>query len=291
MFSKTADLDGPVHYRDFGGEGGALVCVHGLGGSALNWMAVAPALARRHRVLAPDLRGFGRTPPGRGARLTDNLELVDRFLREVAGAPAILVGNSMGGLLAVMQAIRHPDTVKRLLLVDPALPWRRRRRVDREMSALFGFLLLPWLAERQLRRRGRLWGAERTVAAVLAITCADPSRVPPEVVAAHVELERERLAAGGGERALVQAARSLLWLLEVRPGLARMYGQVEAPVLLVQGDRDRLVPVEVSQAIARRHGWRIAVLEGVGHVPMLEAPDSFLGATLEWLEAQGECRA
>src|SRR5262247_294097 len=119
MVSRHADLDGPVHYLDFGGDGPPLVCVHGLSGSALNWTLVAPALADRHRVFAVDLRGFGRTPLGPGSRLSDNRHLLDLFLREVAGGPTTLVGNSMGGLVSVLQAAAAPETVSSLVLVDP----------------------------------------------------------------------------------------------------------------------------------------------------------------------------
>ena len=62
MRHRTVDLDGPVHYIDFGGEGKPLLMVHGLGGSALNWMAVGPELAKHNHVLAIDLAGFGQTP-------------------------------------------------------------------------------------------------------------------------------------------------------------------------------------------------------------------------------------
>src|SRR5437879_4560738 len=105
MRSRTIDLDGPVHYADFGGTGPTLVLVHGLGGSHVNWLAVAPVLARRARVLAVDLAGFGRTPLGeRSADVHTNRVLLDRFLDAVAAGSAVLVGNSMGGLLAMMEA-------------------------------------------------------------------------------------------------------------------------------------------------------------------------------------------
>jgi len=105
MRSYTIDLDGPIHYADFGGTGPTLVLVHGLGGSYVNWLAVAPALARSGRVLALDLAGFGRTPLGeRSAGVHANRVLLDRFLETVAPGPAILVGNSMGGLVAMMEA-------------------------------------------------------------------------------------------------------------------------------------------------------------------------------------------
>ncbi len=278
------DIEGPVHYLDFGGEGPPLVCVHGLAGSALNWMAVGPELTERHRVLALDLRGFGRTPIGRGARLADNQRLLDRFLREVAGTPAILVGNSMGGLLAVRQAARHPETVAGLVLVDPALPWRGRRPRDLQVFALFAALLTPGLGDGLLRGRARRWGAERVVRTALAICCADPDRVPHDVVRAHVDLEAERLTSRSGERALAQAARSLVWALR-RRGYADLYQAVRAPALLVHGDRDRLVPIGFSRAIAEHVGWQLAEMPGIGHVPMLEAPEPFLDVTHGWLRS------
>src|SRR5438093_11172342 len=102
MRSCTIDLDGPVHYADFGGTGPTLVLVHGRGGSHVNWMAVAPALARDARVLAVDLAGFGRPPLGeRSADVHANRLLLDRFLDGVAAGPAALVGSSMRALVAI----------------------------------------------------------------------------------------------------------------------------------------------------------------------------------------------
>jgi pimeloyl-ACP methyl ester carboxylesterase len=288
--SKHVDLDGPVHYLDFGGDGPPLVCVHGLSGSALNWLAVGPALAERHRVLALDLRGFGRTPLGPGSRLSDNRLLLDRFLRAVAGGPAILVGNSMGGLLSVLQASASPETVSRLVLVDPALPWRGWRPFDPSLWAFFVAILPPLAGEAVLGWGGRRWGAERVVASVLATCCVDPGRVPADVVRALVDQETERIAWPRSHRALAQAARSLLWAL-ASGGRSRTFRRVRAPVLLVHGERDRVVPVGFSRAIGRRFGWRVEVLTDVGHVPMMEAPDEFLQLTLGWLGSRAPAAA
>src|SRR2546429_6027570 len=131
MRSCTIDLDGPVHYADFGGTGPTLVLVHGLGGSHVNWMAVAPALARDARVLAVDLAGFGRTPLGeRSADVHANRILLDRFLEGVAAGPAVLVGNSMGGLVAMMEAALAPERVAGLGPVAPAPPRAAEARMD-----------------------------------------------------------------------------------------------------------------------------------------------------------------
>jgi len=248
-------------------------------------MAVGPALAVHHRVLALDLRGFGHTPLGTGTRLQDNQRLLDLFLREVAGPPATLVANSMGGLLAVRQAVNHPDTVHNLVLVDPALPWRRGRLFDVRIYAFFAVLLTPGLGERALFERIRSVGAERAVEAAFNIVCANPDRVPAHVVGAHVELERNRMRWLRSQRALAQAARSLLWALTTGGG-AKTYGRVRTPVLLLQGKRDRLVPVRNSLEIGQRFGWLVEVLPEVGHVPMMEAPDEFARVTLSWLGTQ-----
>ena|ERR1700736_3469052 len=284
MRSRTVDIDGLVHYHDFGGSGPPLVCVHGLGGAAINWMAVGDQLARHYRVLAPDLRGFGETPLGGGAATIDgNQRLLDRFIREVAGSAAVLVGNSMGGLLSTLQAARHPETVSAAVLADPALPWRTGRRFDVPIWAFFGAMLVPGLAEWQLRRRQQRLGPDRIAAQTLAVCTVDPLRVPAPVREAHLELARRRADRGDGERALAQAARSLLGML-ARPGrFSTTYRSVRAPVMIVHGERDRLVPVQSSLAIGRRYGWAVEVIPDVGHIPMLEVPERFAGLTLGWL--------
>src|SRR3954449_1695651 len=105
----TVDWDGPVHYVDFGGDpdGPIIVLVHGLGGSHLNWDLLAPLLTSHARVLALDLPGFGRSEPGsRLASVQANVDVLERFLTEVAGGPSVLVGNSMGGMISIFTAAR-----------------------------------------------------------------------------------------------------------------------------------------------------------------------------------------
>jgi len=117
------DLDGPVHYADHGGHGRPIVLVHGLGGSRLNWLAVAPGLAQDHRVFALDLIGHGLTPrAGRKATLANHRRLIDGFIEKIAGEPAVLVGNSTGGHLSILEAALRPENVAGLILVDPAVP-------------------------------------------------------------------------------------------------------------------------------------------------------------------------
>jgi len=286
MRSRTIDLDGPVHFADFGGSGPTLVLVHGLGGSHVNWLAVAPALARRARVLAVDLAGFGRTPlDGRSADVSANRILLDRFLETVAAAPAILIGNSMGGLLSIMEAALAPERVAGLVLVAPAQPRSAEARVDGTVAALFTLYALPLVGEQVLRWRARLLGPAGVVRATLALCCADPARIPPDVVEAHVALARERLEhMPWANRAFVQAARSLIAVVARRSWFDQMVRRIAAPTLLVQGDRDRLVAAAASRRLAGlRPDWSFDLLSDVGHVPQLEEPARFVGCVERWL--------
>jgi pimeloyl-ACP methyl ester carboxylesterase len=273
MESRTVDLEGPVHYVDYGGAGSPMLLVHGLGGSHLNWAAVGPSLARRHHVVALDLAGFGRTPLGsRRATLAANATLIGQFIDAVLGAKVTLVGNSMGGLLAMMVAAAGPQRVRALLLVDAVHAPTLGVRPDPQVTALFTLYLVPWLGHRLTRARVARMG---------------PETLDPGLVDAHVALERDRRAMAWSHDAFVAAARSVMYLL-ARPGsLRRIAGQVAAPTLVIHGDRDRLAPLGTARAAATRHGWDLEILEGIGHVPQLEAPERFTATVEAWLERLG----
>jgi pimeloyl-ACP methyl ester carboxylesterase len=284
---RIADLDGPVHYIDFGGEGEPLLMVHGLGGSALNWMAVGPALAERYHAIAIDLVGFGETPLfRRSATVSANAELVNEFIEKVIGKPVVLMGNSMGGHIAVIEAADHPRQVGECILVDPAvpIPLAQARRPDPAMLGVAAAVSIPGLAEVIFERRLRDLDAETLVQRSLALVCADPSRVRPAVVEAHVQLTRERGQLGPqGSRAFIQASRSIA-LRMADPRFWARVKKVKAPTLVIHGSLDRVIPIAAARDLVRRRpDWTLRVLEGVGHVPMMETPDQFLSVVREWL--------
>jgi pimeloyl-ACP methyl ester carboxylesterase len=282
---KTVDLDGPVHYLDFGGAGKPMVMVHGLGGNAMNWMSVGPELSKEHRVLALDLAGFGRTPLfSRSATLGANAELVHSFIEQVVGEPVILMGNSMGGHISILEAAEHPRWVDALILVDPAIPGAHVRRPDPTMLGVMAALTLPGLADFVIDRRARVLGPERLVRETIALVAADPSRIDTAVIDAHVQLMRERGNLGRqASRAFLQAVRSL-GLRMADPRFWTRLKKVEAPGLVIHGELDRLIPVSAVRALVRRKpDWKLEVIEGVGHVPMMECPDLFLELVSQWL--------
>jgi pimeloyl-ACP methyl ester carboxylesterase len=144
-------------------------------------------------------------------------------------------------------------------------------------------LTVPGLAEILLDRRVRVLGPEGLVHETLSIVCADPSRVPSEVVEAHIRLMRERDKLGRQNgRAFLQASRSI-GLRMADPRFWVQVAKVRAPTLVIHGSLDELIPVAAARELARRKpDWTLDVLEGVGHVPMMETPDLFLNALNAW---------
>jgi pimeloyl-ACP methyl ester carboxylesterase len=280
-----------VHYVDFGGpaDGPLVVCVHGLGGSHVNWMALAPRLTATCRVLALDLAGHGLTEAlGRGTDVHSNRRLLDRFVREVAGAPALLFGNSMGGLITLLEANRSPDVVSGMVLIDPALPRPGLQRPDPMVARAFAAYALPLVGERVLRTRYRKLSPEQLVDDTLTLCCVDPGRVPAEVKRASVALIEKRQGQQAPEKAFLGAARSLLKLLARPKRYLAAIDSVPQPTLLLFGDKDRLVPVEAGRKAARRRpDWRFEVRPDVGHVPMLEDAQWTAEQILAWLSGPG----
>lgn len=303
--AHNVDLAGDVHYLRFDGDAGAgadgrtdgggdkppVVLVHGLGGSHLNWVLLGPLLATGHRVYAPDLPGFGLSyPAGRRADVVRNGLVLDAFLRDVVGGPALLVGNSMGGLLAMAQAVRRPDSVTGLVLIDPVLPRAKDAPWDRQVGAAFLMYAVPGLGERYLARRRRRIPARRTVMEILATVCADHTALPEAFVEASVALAEQRgrdaSPVRGLDTAYLQAARSLLRMAGRRASYTAMMRAIGAPVLLLHGDKDRLVPVQSARAAAAHcPHWRYEELPGIGHVPQMEAPDTVARLISQWQSA------
>jgi len=291
MDSETYDFGGPVHYLRYPAQGGAggrrppFLLVHGLGGSHVNWTALAPLLARTGDVFAVDLVGHGRTPPaGRVSSLGVNAELVSRFLDDVVGGPGVLVGNSMGGLVSMIVTAAHPERVAALVLVDPSLPWARGQRLDLEIGRNFAAYAIPGMGERFLRQRRARLGPKGMVAETLRYCTVDPRRVPATAIAAAVDFAEERAALPYGDVSFMEAARSLLRFHATRRSLDLIRRFPDTPTLLLHGAKDRLVPLTAARQTARlRPDWTLEVLDDIGHIPQLEAPDLIATTITHWL--------
>jgi pimeloyl-ACP methyl ester carboxylesterase len=291
--SRWTDAGGPVHYREWEGpeNGPVFLMVHGLGGSLLNWALIAPGLASRGRVLALDLAGFGgTTPAGRGSGIGAGRRVVDGFIRALDLPPVVLVGNSMGGVVALAQAAHAPGTVRALVLVGAAFPPARSVFRSVAPGVAIGFLAAssrrfgPAIVLTHARRIG----PERLVRATLDFSTADARTIDRRLVAAMVESVE---AYGDGEdvaRAFGDATRSVVVAFLFPRRYRALVRAVRAPALVVHGARDPLVSQADAWAAVRDHAnWSLAVLPDAGHLPQMEVPVRWLEVVDRWLGGQG----
>ncbi len=259
-----------LHYL-VAGHGRPVLMIHGLGSSGgLEWRRNLEALAAQHRVFALDLPGFGRSDKPRiDYTLELFVECVSQFLDAVEVRRTALVGASLGGRIAVGLALRHPDQVERLCLVD-ALGFGRPAR-----NWVYRAMVVPGLGEVILRgveaamrrlRPGvirRLW----------AWYVRRPRRYAALLSDAHLKDVRTVFHEPGFQEAYLGTLRAL-----ARGRALRDHVQVGAeasellvPTLIVWGAEDRLFPVAHAEAAARRiRGARLVVFAGCGHTPQLE---------------------
>jgi pimeloyl-ACP methyl ester carboxylesterase len=292
------DLDGPVHWIEFNADKSQgpsesqppIVFVHGLGGSHLNWCRVGPQLAAGRRAVALDLHGFGLTPGLRvNSTVQANARLLDRWMQRVVGEPVILVGNSMGGLISILETASNPGAIKGVVLIDPALPLPPQRP-DWQVSAQFLLYATPGLGEFAVAKLMASVSPEKGVQQLVELCFADPSRADPELIRAEVALSTKRQPATPAQaaaraRIFLAAARSLLRVLSRRQRYAKLMAGIDVPVLLIGGEDDRLVPeAAMRQAAVRNPRWESVILPGVGHTPMLEVPDDTSAVIRDWLD-------
>ena len=250
-----------------GGSGEPVVLLHGFAADKDNFTRIAGLLARRYRVLIPDLPGFGEAgrDPQTGYAIADQVEHLHAFLLQLGLARVHLGGNSMGGFIAAQFAARYPALVASLWLLDAAgtaaaydTPIIRAYRAGGEMPLLlrspdqFDALVristgrrvfIPWCLRDQLGRRG---------AADLAL---------------HTRIMQQ---------------------MHASPLLEQQFARIDTPALIVWGGADQVLnPTGAAALQALLPDSRVIVLPGVGHLPMLEAPRRCASDYLAFLRGLG----
>lgn len=245
--------------------------VHGLGGSSLNWTALGLLLSDTVRGIAPDLPGFGRTPPAGSAGISEQAALMVDLMEHEFDQPAHVFGNSMGGAVSVALAAQRPDLVASLTLVSPALPHPRLSA----SAVWFTALATPRLGPAVLERTRRLPFDQRFKAS-LDMVFGDPHGLPPEVRAAYEAELRRRDGDPWGQQATLDGARSILRssLARSRRSLWADAAAITCPVLLIYGGKDRLVDARIRTKAQRTFpDARSLYLPKSGHVAQMEHPE------------------
>jgi len=281
----TVDLDGPIAFREWDGPPEmTFVLLHGLGGSHLSWIQAAPGLAELGRVFALDMPGFGRSPrAGRPTRLMDQRRLLAGFLDQQLTGPVVLAGNSMGGVVAILEAALEPERVAGVVLTSSVYPMLRGPLPNPLVLGAFAAYDVPRLGELVVKARSAALDPEAFVRVGLRILTGDPSSIPDDVVRIHAALIADLRNEPEAEAAFLEAARSITSYVKSRDAGRRAMSNVRAPVLVIHGRSDRFVPVGYAEtALATYPAWRGRLFARVGHVPQMEATARWLAEVADW---------
>ncbi len=272
-----------LHVVDSGGDGTPYVLVHGLGGNHTNWIEVFDPLAQRGRAIAMDLPGYGYSPPVERHDL-DTFSGVLLDLLRTLDRPAILVGNSMGGLLAEMVAATRPGMVADLILIAPASPIASlRHRPSYGVAARLAAQSFPGLGTVVAGAYRRMLTPQQLAQARLEIVAADAASLPERVRTASFAMASRRADMPWATRALVESTASIRRMFIPPWRFQRMIASISHEALVLSGDRDIVVAPEAIDALeSLRPDWTFRRLEGAGHVPQMENADWVLDQIDRW---------
>lgn len=272
--SKFIEVNGVnVHYKTYGEGEPTFILLHGFGASLFSWREVVEPLAEYGTVITYDRPAFGLTErpmewEGESPYSQDSqVELVIGLMNALDIEQATLVGNSAGGTVSMLTALKYPERVTRLILVDPAVyagggapAWIR------PLLGTPQFDHLGPLFARQLQAQGTEF---------LKTAWHDPSKITPEIFEGY----QQPLQVNDWDKAL--------WELTVssrESGLAERVSEFDLPILVITGDDDRIVPTEQSLRLAEElPNAKLAVIPQCGHVPHEECSTVFMQAVTEFL--------
>ncbi len=260
------------------GEGSPLVLLHGVGTSALEWNRAIPALAHGRSVYALHLLE-PESGDGAGYSPASFAGFVAKFLDALEIERATVVGNSLGGLVALRLALSNPSRVDALGLVDSAgLGWEITPALSLATLPGYGEAAIYW-AKTPMGAAQRAWGRTPLLFAL-------PSSAPPEWLA-----EQYRLGlAPGFMQATLAALRGHVNPVGQRESeiLLNELPRLMVPTLVVWGALDRVVPTRHARdAVSRLRDGHLAVIPGCGHLPHVECPDRFTEVLNGFLDGSG----
>jgi pimeloyl-ACP methyl ester carboxylesterase len=260
---KFLELHGDrIAYRD-AGHGDVLLLIHGMAGSSATWRAVLPQLAKKYRVVAPDLLGHGESDKPRGDYSLGAFAVWLRdFLDELGITRATVVGQSLGGGVAMQFVYQHPDYCERLVLISSGGLGPDVGVILRLLSAPGAEFVLPIIAPKPVLQVGNKVKSWLSSAGIQSPRGA-------EMWSAYSSLADRQT-----RQSFLRTLRSVVdYRGQAVSALSRLKLQGELPVMAIWGEKDDIIPVEhVYAAQAARAGSRVEVLPDVGHFAQVEAP-------------------
>jgi pimeloyl-ACP methyl ester carboxylesterase len=261
-----------TRYWAEGDKGPSVLLIHGLGGFVESWMYNIWPLAEHYRVYALDLLGSGQTDKTPLVRdLYTLVDFIHGFIENQQIGKVSLIGNSMGGGLALQFTIKFPQKVEKLVLVDNA-------GMGRQVCSDFKFCTLPLVNNLLIRPSQGLAGR------VKKMLVYDPAVITPEFEA----LTNKYGNNDGNARAFLATLTAGINILGQKGKLTRQLlsslHTITAPTLVVWGKQDRVLPVSHAQIVVEKiPNARLEIFDNCGHMPMFEYPEKFNKLVLDFL--------
>jgi pimeloyl-ACP methyl ester carboxylesterase len=262
---KNVEIYGQtIHYVEAGSSGPTIILLHGLGADLSSWDFTTPALAPKYHVYAPDQLGFGQSAkPLIDYRVGTLVDVLEGFYRKLGIAKATLVGNSLGGWVAMLFTIEHPEMVDKLVLIDSA--GLSTKITGATETPDFLFQLNP----------STVAGMKK----LLGLVFYNQAMFANDAVAR--EAFAIKLKKGDGYT-VDQFIHSILRGEDFVDG---RLGAIAAPTLVLWGRQDRLIPLATAKLLAVRiHGAQLEDFDGCGHVPQIECAPQVNAALLKFLQ-------
>jgi len=277
MVQRHISIHGHAVAYHTAGDGPVVLLVHGMAGSSDTWRHVMPALTRRFRVVAPDLLGHGGTAKPRSEySLSTHANLLRDLLAVLGHERATIVGQSLGGGIAMQLAYQFPERCERLVLVSSG-------GLGIEVSPLLRGLSLPGAEQLfPLVCSPALRGAASRLATWLGGAMLRPTPALEEIWRSYAALVDDDT-----RRAFFQTLRAVI---DARgqsvSATDRLYLAALLPTLIIWGARDSLIPVAHAHAAhAAIPGSRLEIFEDAGHFPHCEAPERFVAALVDFIDS------
>jgi pimeloyl-ACP methyl ester carboxylesterase len=269
-----------VHCLEAGDAGSPIILLHGggLDSAGLSWRYAVGPLAEGHRVFAPDLPGYGQSAkPDVEYSFDFYVGFVGQLLDTLGLDQASLVGLSLGGGAALGFALRSPERVSRLALVD-----------SYGLGGEAPFGALTYLMAHAPLVVETTWALTAHSRWLVEASLRSNIFGDPEAVTAELVDEVSALAAEpGAGRAFSSFQRSEAGFHGLRTDFSERLGELTAPTLVIHGEADRLVPVAwARRAHERIVGSQLAILPGCGHWPPREQPEEFARAVVDFLSRE-----